>query len=160
MLVEHLFLTEAKDKTSASQLIERFLSRYQLVNYEKIDILPEAHQPTSPAFWKRLEEGISRNRAFLEGILRLLAEEGFSRVLDLRDLPQGYLSKELHVAVHFLDGFFGVDSSFYNLVEDSHWVSRPLLKRLKEDPESFWLLEVKAYALSEAPLFERLKRPA
>ncbi len=159
MLVEHLFLVGAQDQKSAVSRVKNFLSRYQLVAYEKVEILPEVYQPDTPTFWERLKEGIARNRAFLEEGLKTLYNEGFKKVLELKDLPQGYLSKELHVVVHFLDGFFGVDSSFYNLEEDSHWVSRHLQQTLRNNPKEFWLIKVRASSLTEEPLFERLKRP-
>ncbi len=49
-------------------------------------------------------------------------------------MPQGYKSKMLHVITHFLDGFFGIDTFFYNLEEDSHWVSEELQKKIAEAP--------------------------
>ncbi len=158
MWVEHLFLVAASDQTSAVERVKNFLERYQLVAYEKIEVLPEVYQPDHPLFWPKLEEAIQRNRLFLKDRLKILQEEGFETIMDLKDLPQGYLSKELHVAVHFLDGFFGVDSNFYNLEEDSHWVSRRLVQELKTNPRRFWLISIRGASVSEEPLFERFKK--
>ena len=50
----------------------------------------------------------------------------------------------LHVITHLLDGFFGIDSYFYNLVEDSHWVSEELRATIKTSPSRYWLIAVEA----------------
>src|SRR4030043_54062 len=63
---------------------------------------------------------------------------------DLQELPQGYKSKILHVITHLLDGFFGIDTYFYNLEEDSHWVSEELKEKIKTNPPIFWLLSLEA----------------
>jgi len=39
-----------------------------------------------------------------------------------------------------LDGFIGIDSVFYNLAEDSHWLSAPLRKTIEQHPEHYWLV--------------------
>ena len=157
MLVKHLFLVKAKDYKAACQRIKNFLERYQLVSYEEIEFYPEEITPKNPLFGKLLQEGISGNKRFIENSLKKLDEEGYKNVLDLKNLPQGYLSKELHTVVHFLDGFFGIDSIFYNLEEDSHWVSRKLYQEISENPECFWLVKVKGISLTDEPLFEKLK---
>ncbi|NPA49276.1 MAG: hypothetical protein GXO20_04785 [Thermodesulfobacteria bacterium] len=160
MLVDHLFLVKAGNFTEACQRIEHFLEKYQLVSYESVSFEAQGLQPHEASFWERLEEGLSKNRSFVVENLVLLQEEGFEEVRDLKDLPQGYLSKQLHIVVHFLDGFFGIDSHFYNLVEDSHWVSRSLYRKLKDSPSDFWLVKTRASSIMEGPLFEKIKHPA
>lgn len=159
MLVEHWFLVRAEDFEKGCSKIRRFLERYQLVAYEKVSFEDKGIKASEPAFWTQLQQLIAENRKFVEENLKLLKDEGFSEVLDLKDLPQGYLSKQLHLIVHFLDGFFGIDSLFYNLEEDSHWVSRKLYRKLQEKPSGFWLIKARGSSLIEEPLFEKLKHP-
>ena len=45
---------------------------------------------------------------------------------------------------HLLDGFFGIDSQFYNLPEDSHWLGESLRKQIETGPAEFWLVRVAA----------------
>ncbi len=160
MLVDHLFLVKAQDFNEACERIRRFLKKYQLVAYESISFKENGLQPFNPLFWQTLEEGLCRNKAFVKENLKLLHDEGFEKTLDLQDIPQGYLSKQLHVIVHFLDGFFGIDSFFYNLIEDSHWLSKGLYQELKVNPNLFWLVKVRASSLAEEPLFEKIKHPS
>ncbi|MBS1113124.1 MAG: hypothetical protein H6Q92_887, partial [Nitrospirae bacterium] len=80
----------------------------------------------------------------LRGLIKELQVEGVMNLDDLNALPQGYKTKMLHVITHFLDGFFGIDTYFYNLVEDSHWVSEEMRRRIAENPSDFWLLSLDA----------------
>ncbi len=68
--------------------------------------------------------------------------EGVSLLNDLENMPQGYRTKMLHVITHLLDGFFGIDSYFYNLEEDSHQVSEELKKKMAGELTDYWLLPV------------------
>ena len=78
---------------------------------------------------------------------------------DLNDMGQGYKSKILHTLTHFLDGFFGIDTCFYNLEEDSHWLSDGLAAEIKKYPKKFWLLRAKCSSKSGTTDFlERLRR--
>jgi hypothetical protein len=99
---------------------------------------------SSPEFWDKMEHAILENRLVLRQLLTELGDEGITTLKDLEDLPQGYMSTILHTATHFLDGFFGVDTYFYNLVEDSHWVSEELTKKMRSVPAHFWLLAIEA----------------
>jgi hypothetical protein len=71
-----------------------------------------------------------------------LQETGLGRAEDLLTLQQGYPSKLLHILTHMLDGFIGIDSVFYNLIEDSHWLSAPLRSTILHKPEHYWLVPV------------------
>jgi hypothetical protein len=41
-----------------------------------------------------------------------------------------------------LDGFFGVDSALYNLVDNSHQVTSGLLARMSKEREKFWIVPI------------------
>jgi hypothetical protein len=67
-------------------------------------------------------------------------------------LQQGYVTKVLHTLTHLLDGFIGIDSVFYNLVEDSHWASEGLLKALQDTAGEYWLVPVRTGKLEASVL--------
>ena len=160
MEIEHLFLVKAENKEEAWLKIKRFLENYELISYEKlVPVWEEALNLKEKVFTQHLQQAVEVNRQRLYEFLLTLRNEGYESILDLLSLPQGYLSKQLHLISHFLDGFFGVDSYFYNLEEDSHWLS-PLLKRkIESGREMFWLVKVKVFAPSLEPDFEKLRDP-
>ncbi|MCD6549031.1 MAG: hypothetical protein J7K10_06135 [Thermodesulfobacterium sp.] len=89
------------------------------------------HKPSSERFWEILEYGIEKNKEALLNFLKELKREGFSKIEDILEISQGYLSKVFHIIVHLVDGFFSIDSTFYNLIEDSHSLSKALRKEIK-----------------------------
>lgn len=103
-----------------------------------------------------MEQALRKKRDILENFIKELSEEGYTLLSELKELPQGYLSKVFHLIAHFLDGFFGIDSYFYNLLEDSHWISQPLLKKIKKEPQRFYLIEVIAFLEKPISMFEIL----
>ena len=80
----------------------------------------------------------------LKQLIKELGDEEVTNLKDLEELPQGYKSSMLHIVTHFFDGFFGVDTYFYNLEEDSHWVSEELIKKMQTSPSHFWILVLEA----------------
>ncbi len=154
----HLFLLKAHDRRSAEERLLTFLDRYDLIHFDSVKVTRSicmAHDKTG--FLQTVDRGISENRKWLAEAVTFLEQEGFEAVRDLNDLPQGYLSKHLHEIVHFLDGFFGIDSMFYNMEEGSHGISRLLKEEMKQAPELFWLLETEACTGRPGFLFEKLK---
>lgn len=87
------------------------------------------------------KDGIAANRQLVGELLGELGEGGFEKLTDLLEMRQGYESKLLHSITHLLDGFFGVDTVFYNLEEDSHGISDRLVMAIKANPAGFWLVE-------------------
>jgi hypothetical protein len=141
----HLFLVEGSDRDTCTRKILYFLESYQLVRYGKVDIVEEDSLPAaSPAFPEKLEEGLKVNRRRLRSFLAELQEEGFETLESLGEMTQGYPSKTLHTVAHLVDGFFGIDSHFFNLVEGSHWVTDGLREQLTSSPEKFMLVAVQA----------------
>lgn len=141
----HLMLALAPDESRAAEAVRLFFARTQLVRYDTVTIAAEKSLTGGHSgFWERIEEGVAENRRVLAGILAELKKAGVRALDDLAQLPQGYQSKLAHTATHLLDGFFGIDSAFYNLVEDSHWLSEPLRREIARRPEEYHLLTVKA----------------
>lgn len=141
--VEHLFLVPEADWQHASQRVIQFFDHSLLVKYASVAPCRTASKPgTDQKFMPLLEDGIARNRIVLAGLLNELAEEGYENLNDLKTMAQGFPSKLLHTITHLLDGFFGIDSYFYNLAEDSHQVSTSLRQTITDTPEEFWLVSV------------------
>jgi len=122
-----------------------FFQKYQLVRFSDISIHESSSiSASSPEFHARLREAIHANRTILQQLIKELQDEKVTTLNDLNNLPQGYKTKLLHIITHFLDGFFGIDTYFYNFVEDSHWVSDELQQMISGTPSDFWLLKLDA----------------
>jgi hypothetical protein len=88
---------------------------------------------------------LADNRQVLQKLIGELQAAGINDFNDLSAMPQGFQSKIFHTMAHLLDGFFGIDSRFYNLQEDSHWLSASLRRQIEAGPpEEFWLITVVA----------------
>jgi hypothetical protein len=141
----HLILTDGTDSEVCREKVSYFFEHYQLVRYFHTNILDrECLSASSPEFWDALEQARLKNREILHTLITELRGEGVQTLLDLESLPQGYQSNMLHVITHILDGFFGIDSYFYNLIEDSHWVSEALLEKMKISPSRYRLIHIEA----------------
>lgn len=150
LIVTHDFLVSGPDAESCKKRILRFFDKTLLVRYDNIHF--EKRKPLSAEkllFWTRVNEGIAANRRVIQELVGELKESGFETADDLPMLPQGYQSKTLHTITHILDGFIGIDSRFYNLEEDSHWLSEPLREKIEANPAAFWLITVQANSLAE-----------
>lgn len=137
----HLFLANGRSLMQARQQVDHFMKTTQLVVYQSIIINDEKIiTATCDQFWVQLTQGIEANRRFCCSLLQELQNNGVHAVQDLLLLPLGYPSKILHILSHMLDGFFGIDSVFYNLLEDSHWLSETLRTTIHQKPDDYWLV--------------------
>lgn len=118
-----------------------------MVRYDNI-VIDDELLGNAPDFVDALASGLEKNRQTLHKFIEELGATGFSERSDLMELSQGYHSKILHIIAHFLDGFIGIDSVFYNLVEDSHWLSKETKDQIEQDPVRFNLLFLKCYSLT------------
>ncbi len=143
--VSHRILLLGPDLERSKAHALRFLERTPLVQYDTVRVIAAESCPaTDSRFWPWLEEGIAANRQVLARLFADLRAAGTRDFQDLLHLPQGFQSKLVHTAAHILDGFFGIDSVFYSLAEDSHWLSDSLRGQISAAPEEFWLLKVVA----------------
>ncbi len=141
--LSHIFLCQATNQQQANHKILHFLEHTELIRYEAITIpAGDIINAANPTFWPAVEQGIASNRKFATSLIVELEETGISTLAELKNLPQGYPSKVLHTLVHILDGFIGADSAFYNLLEDSHWLSAPLRETITKEPGAYWLVPV------------------
>ncbi|MBM9616208.1 hypothetical protein JWJ90_18220 [Desulfobulbus rhabdoformis] len=151
--ISHYFLVRAESATLAARHIERYLSGNQLISYAEFfvqaeEVLDKEHEK----FWDTLGMGLVANDVFARRMLEHLKEEGATTLEDLLSIKQGYATKILHTLTHLLDGFIGIDSVFYNLVEDSHWVSEELSEAIRGQSDEYWLVPVRTGMLENSVL--------
>lgn len=142
----HWLLCAADDYPAACDSVRTFFRNSLLLHYDAVETAREGSWSavSGDEFWRTVEDGIAENRLALAGMLDELKAEGCSRIADLATLPMGYPSKVLHTVAHLLDGFIGIDSVFYNLAEDSHWLSDRLRETILLTPARYWLIRVEA----------------
>lgn len=141
----HAFLVQGRDVPSCSARIRSFLDDYQLVRYGRAEIDGSSSLGgADPRFSAKLQEALNENTLRIRAFLAELQSEGVERLEQLEGLPQGYQSKTLHTVTHLLDGFFGIDSFFYNLVEGSHAISDDLREKIAAAPGDYMLISVRA----------------
>jgi hypothetical protein len=141
----HLILVKGESFEKCKENMLYFFNKYQLVKYSKINIVINESIPShDEQFYNKLDEALKKNKEILSELIRELKDEGINTLNDIEKLPQGYMTKILHTATHFLDGFFGIDTYFYNLEEYSHWVSEKLLEQIKKGIKPCWLIFIEA----------------
>lgn len=151
--ISHYFLVRAQSGVLAARHVERFLSANQLISYAEFFVQPEEIlEGNHQKFWDTLEKGVAANNIFARRMLAHLKEEGVTTLDQLLELKQGYATKVLHTLTHLLDGFIGIDSVFYNLVEDSHWVSGELSAAIRGHASEYWLVPVRTGMLEHSVL--------
>ncbi len=141
--IDYYFLTQAPDNDSAQKQVLHFLNHTDLITYDRFEIHhPGCLNGSQHNFWPCVEEKLQQNRAFSALVLEEIKATGVAKLEDLLQLAPGYPSKLLHILTHMIDGFISVDSSLYNLVEDSHQVSATLRENIQATPEKYWLIPV------------------
>lgn len=141
----HEILVKGSDFQACKKKVLHFFKKYQLVRYSYIAILEnKSVSAADSGFEDRLNEAILKNRQIVNKLIGELQTEKIKTLNDLKALPQGYKSKMLHIITHFIDGFFGIDTYFYSLEDDSHWVTEESLEKIKASPPDYWLLSLEA----------------
>jgi len=143
--VTHTILAMEPDLKKSSAHVLRFLDRTPLVQYDAVRVVADQScSGADPRFWPWLEQGLANNRQVLQKLTGELRAAGTKEFSDLLVMPQGFQSKIFHTMAHLLDGFFSIDSRFYNLPEDSHWLGASVRRQIEAAPEDFWLVTVVA----------------
>lgn len=151
--ISHYFLVRSGSKELAARHVERYLAGNQLICYAEFFVQPlEVLNGPDPLFEQTLAHGLAANENFARRMLAHLKEEGVTSLDQLPDLQQGYVTKVLHTLTHLLDGFIGIDSVFYNLVEDSHRISEELAASIRTAPTEYWLVPVRTGKLEASVL--------
>ncbi|MBU0480177.1 MAG: hypothetical protein KKG47_03630 [Proteobacteria bacterium] len=155
----HTLLVGGENQGECKSRVIHFFQKNFLVRYDRIVIVEEKSCSAERSdFWVFAEEKMEANRRAVAALVSELQESGFQKISDLKTMGQGYESKILHVVTHLLDGFFGADTVFYNLEEDSHWLSDKLVRRIKEQPGKFWLLEVACSSAGSSDRLDQIRR--
>ena len=143
ILGQHDLVLESSNRKEAELHARYFSEHNDLVRYDSIIIESDAILcGTDPEFITMLNKGLEGNKKAINGLIEELRTEGALDPQIWSTLQQGYATKLLHTVIHLLDGFFGIDSVLYNLVENSHQVTRALLSRIEEHPDKYWLVPV------------------
>lgn len=143
----HQILAQAESLPKCREAILRFFEKTTLVRYDHIELLDEDTSGAAETdFFVTLDRAISKNHQMVKKLVKDLAETNITTISDLKTIQQGYPSKALHILAHFLDGFIGIDSSFYNLIEDSHWVSEELKNAMHQHPDHYFLFTLEGYS--------------
>jgi len=143
--IEHDLMISGPNLDTCARHVNSFFKTTQLVHYDSVKIdRNRSICGTHPLFQEYLDIAISKNHKILAELLGELEEEGCTELKDILVLPQGFKSKLLHTISHLLDGFFGIDSRFFDINEVSHWITEKRLLQIQETPESCWLLRVTA----------------
>jgi hypothetical protein len=148
LLASHTLLAEGDTVENCRKQALQFFDKTSLVRYDRIVIGEHTPAASDSEFSGELDRAVEQNRRILKRFVDELGTTGFNDRADLLSIEQGYQSKILHIIAHFLDGFVGIDSVFYNLVEDSHWLSGETGRRISENPERFRLLYLTCYSLT------------
>ncbi|HHO47869.1 MAG TPA: hypothetical protein ENN06_05385 [Desulfobacteraceae bacterium] len=143
LFMEHDMLMSGPDRETCEQHIRLFFDKSQLVHYDSIDFdRANSVNGTDGRFEELLSSAIAGNRQVLSDLLNKLRQEGCTSLDDLLVMPQGFMSKLLHTMCHLLDGFFGVDSRFFDIDEISHWLTENRKQEIARSPEQCWLIRV------------------
>jgi hypothetical protein len=121
LLARHIVLASAESKEECKAQVLHFFDTTSLVRYDRIVVDESRHlSARDDTFPAALEKALDRNRQIL------------SELVD-----------ELGAA-----GFIGIDSVFYNLVNDSHWLPGETAARILDEPDRFWLISLDCYSMS------------
>lgn len=143
---QHNILLGGDSFAHCSFQVNKFFDLTSLVIYDCIEIAREkSFSGLDADFFQQIELAENKNRERVQRLIDELHSSGFEKTLDFINLEQGYLSKTFHILSHFLDGFVGIDSHFYNLLDDSHWLSDETREIIISNPAHYWLLHLDGY---------------
>lgn len=146
-LAKHIVLVSAESCSHACRQVREFFSATSLVRYDKIEISEEhCCSAGQENFSNILRIAIESNRDVLNKLVEEFKDTGCHSIDDLQNVQHGYPSKVLHIITHFLDGFIGIDTRFYNLIDDSHWIPAHTNKAIANSPLHHWLITVNGFS--------------
>jgi hypothetical protein len=157
----HILLVREADQEMGRARALSFFAKNFLVKYDSVKVVDDrSFGADNQRFWEVVETGLRDNRRVIADLLRELQESGFAKISDLARMGQGYQSKTLHTLTHLLDGFFGIDTCFYNIEEDSHGLSEQLAATIRTRPGDFRVLTVACSSRvgSSADLLARIRK--
>lgn len=144
---QHKMLLAGDSYDHCSEQVHKFFDLTSLVIYDCIESIEDkSFSGLDAAFFDRITQAESHNRRTVQDLIDELMKAKIRKTADFQHIEQGYLSKTLHILSHFLDGFIGIDSYFYNLIDDSHWLPPTTAKTIHKNPHHYWLLHIDCFA--------------
>jgi len=144
---QHKMLLAGDSFDHCSEQVHKFFDLTSLVIYDCIEAIEnKSFSGLDAAFFNNIIEAETQNRQTVQALIDELVKADIHKTVDLQKVGQGYLSKTLHILSHFLDGFIGIDSYFYNLLDDSHWLLPPTAELIRRAPHQYWLLHIDCFA--------------
>ena len=143
---QHNILVGGKSFAHCNQQVQKFFDLTSLVIYDCIEIRKQTSVSGLDAgFLELIDQAQQKNKAIAKRLIVEISNSGIKKTEDLINIKQGYLSKTFHLLSHFLDGFIGIDSYFYNLLDDSHWLSTETRQLIEMTPAHYWLIHVEGF---------------
>ncbi|MFT5726388.1 MAG: hypothetical protein ACI8PB_000509 [Desulforhopalus sp.] len=143
---QHNILVAGDSFAHCNQHVHKFFDLTSLVIYDCIEIREQRSVSGLDAgFLDMIDQAQLKNTEITKRLIAEIAHSGISKTEDLINIKQGYLSKTFHLLSHFLDGFIGIDSYFYNLLDDSHWLSAETRQLIEQNLPHYWLLHVDGF---------------
>lgn len=155
---QHKMLLAGDSFEHCSSQVHRYFDLTSLVIYDCIEARQEQScSGLDAVFNDRIKAAENRNRLLVQELIAELEKTGIRKTADLHTIEQGYVSKTLHILSHFLDGFIGIDSYFYNLLDDSHWLPPATAAAILGNPHHYWLIHIDCYSATpeEAGILRR-----
>ncbi len=144
---EHKILLTGESFDHCSEQVHKFFDLTSLVIYDCIEAAEsQSYSSLDTDFVDRILAAEKQNRRMVQELIDELVKANIQRTEDFLKIEQGYLSKTVHILSHFLDGFIGIDSYFYNLIDDSHWLPPTTAQAIHDKAHHFWLLHVDCFA--------------
>ncbi len=147
LISQHKILLAGDSFDHCSQQVHRYFDLTSLVIYDCIETIQnKSFSGLDAVFFDQIARAESHNRQAVQNLIDELVKAKFQKTVDFQNIEQGYLSKTLHILSHLLDGFIGIDSYFYNLMDDSHWLPQTTAQAIHKNPKHYWLLHIDCFA--------------
>ncbi len=148
-IAQHKILVAGESFSNCCDQVHKFFDLTSLVMYDCIQVIDDkCRSGLDSDFFDIIATAETKNHTTVNNLIDELQQTGATRISDLRHLEHGYPSKVLHIVSHLLDGFIGIDSHFYNMLADSHWLAKDLQLDIEAKPEMFWLIHIDCYSAS------------
>lgn len=146
-IAQHKLLLLGDSYENCAQQVYKFFDLTSLVIYDCIEAIEDQSSSGLDAdFFDRINGAEKKNHQTVQGLVDELSNAGIKETSDFHYLKQGYMSKTLHVLSHLLDGFIGIDSYFYNLIDDSHWLNEETAGDIRMKPNKYWLIHIDCFS--------------
>jgi hypothetical protein len=146
---QHNILVAGDSFAHCNQQVHKFFDLTSLVIYDCIEIREQTSvSGLNDHFLEIIDQAQLRNKEIAKRLIKEISDSGIKKTEDLINIKQGYLNKTFHILSHLLDGFIGIDSHFYNLLEDSHWLSSETRQLIEDNPTHYWLIHVDGFTTS------------